>query len=119
MGVKEDETAKVNAIGDKIRELKKAKAAKEEIMAEVEKLKAAKEAYAAKVGEAFPAPAPAPSKKNKEQKKDQPAKGQDGPSKNDIKKAARKAAAAAKKAEYSEWGVPFHPCFHVRCALRV
>jgi hypothetical protein len=114
MGVKEDETAKVNAIGDKIRELKKAKAAKEEIMAEVEKLKAAKVAYAAKVGEAFPAPAPAPSKK-----KDQPAKTQDGPSKNDIKKAARKAAAAAKKAEYSEWGLPFHPCFHVRCALRV
>jgi hypothetical protein len=87
-------------------------------MAEVEKLKAAKEAYAAKVGEAFPAPAPAPSKKNKEQKKDQPAKGQDGPSKNDIKKAARKAAAAAKKAEYSEWGVPFPSLLAcVRCAL--
>ena len=38
MGVKEDEAAKVNAVGDKIRELKAAKAEKDVIMAEVEKI---------------------------------------------------------------------------------
>ena len=65
MGVKEDETAKVNAIGDRIRQLKQEKAAKEVIMAEVEKLKVAKEAYEAAVGEPFPAPAPQQSSKKK------------------------------------------------------
>ena len=67
MGVKEDETAKVNAIGDKIRDLKKAKAEKEVIMAEVAKLQAAKEAYERAVGEPFPAPAAAPAKKKKKE----------------------------------------------------
>jgi hypothetical protein len=107
MGVKEDETAKVNAIGDKIRELKKAKAAKEEIMAEVEKLKAAKAAYEAAVGEPFPAPAPAPSKKKKkEAPAPAPAKNDGELSKNEAKKAARKAAAAVKKAEYAKGTIP-------------
>ncbi len=53
---KEIEAAKVNAIGDKIRELKKSKAEKSVVMAEVEKLKAAKVAYEKLVGEPFPAP---------------------------------------------------------------
>ena len=65
MGLKEDEAAKVNAIGDKIRELKKQKAAKEVVLAEVEKLKAQKAAYEQAVGEPFPAPAPAPAPKKK------------------------------------------------------
>ena len=65
MGVKEEETAKVNAIGDRIRQLKQEKAAKEVVMAEVEKLKVAKEAYEAAVGEPFPAPAPQQSSKKK------------------------------------------------------
>jgi hypothetical protein len=47
MGTKDEETAKVNAIGDKIRELKKAKA---NVVVEVAKLKAAKEAYEAATG---------------------------------------------------------------------
>lgn len=68
-GVKEEETAKVNAIGDRIRQLKQEKAAKEVIMAEVEKLKVAKEAYEAAVGEPFPAPAPQQSSKGKKKKK--------------------------------------------------
>lgn len=108
MGVKEDEAAKVNAVGDKIRELKAAKAEKDVIMAEVEKLKAAKAAYEAAVGEPFPAPAPAPSKKKKQQAAaPTPAPNKPGEmSKNDAKKAARKAAAAAKKAEYAKGNIP-------------
>ena len=69
MGVKEDETAKVNAIGERIRQLKKDKAEKDVVMAEVEKLKAAKVAYEAAVGEPFPAPAPQQSSKKKKKKK--------------------------------------------------
>eukprot|EP01043_Picozoa_sp_COSAG02_P034105 COSAG02_NODE_2366_length_9052_cov_1.784541_4_plen_1632_part_00 len=110
MGVKEDETAKVNAIGDKIRELKKAKAAKEVVMAEVEKLKSAKEAYEKAVGEPFPAPAPAPAKKKKAVGPPSQPKSREGVpagmSKNEAKKAAKKAAAAAKKAEYKSGNVP-------------
>jgi hypothetical protein len=107
MGVKEDEAAKVNAVGDKIRQLKAAKAEKDVIMAEVEKLKAAKVAYEAAVGEPFPAPAPAPSKKKKQAPASSTAKTQEGQmSKNDQKKAARKAAAAAKKAEYAKGNIP-------------
>jgi hypothetical protein len=67
--LKEKEAAKVNAVGDKIRELKKAKAEKDVIMAEVAKLKEAKEAYEAAVGEPFPAPAPQQSSKKKKKKK--------------------------------------------------
>ena len=73
MGLKEDEAAKVNAIGDKIRALKKEKAAKEVVMAEVEKLKVQKAAYEQAVGEPFPAPAPAPAPKKKEKKAPAPA----------------------------------------------
>ena len=69
MGVKEEETAKVNAIGERIRQLKKDKAEKDVVMAEVEKLNAAKAAYEAVVGEPFPAAAPQQSSKKKKKKK--------------------------------------------------
>ena len=68
-GIKEQEAAKVNAIGDRIRQLKKDKAEKDVIMAEVEKLKVAKAAYEVAVGEPFPAPAPQQSPKKKKKKK--------------------------------------------------
>ena len=103
MGVKEDEAAKVNAIGERIRTLKQSKAEKEVIMAEVEKLQAAKAAYEKAVGEPFPAPAPAPAKKKKAAPAPAPAEG--GLSKNEAKKAAKKAAAAAKKAEYASGNI--------------
>ena len=68
--VKEVEAAKVNAIGDKIRDLKQAKAGKDAVMAEVEKLQAAKAAYEKAVGEPFPAPQS--DKQPKQKKQTQP-----------------------------------------------
>ena len=91
MGLKEDEAAKVNAIGDKIRAHKKEKAAKEVVMAEVEKLKVQKAAYEQAVGEPFPAPAPAPAPKKKEKKAPAPAPAP-------AKKKEKKAPAPANKA---------------------
>ncbi len=70
---KEIEAAKVNAIGDKIRELKQSKADKSVVMAEVEKLKAAKAAYEKIVGEPFPAPqSDKQPKQNKQKQPKQP-----------------------------------------------
>jgi seryl-tRNA synthetase len=66
--------AKITAIGNSIRELKAAKAAKDEIMAKVEELKAAKEEYLAETGEAYIAPGQQGSSKDKK-KKEKAAKG--------------------------------------------
>ena len=59
----------VKAVGDKIRDLKKAKAEKDAVMAEVANLTAAKAAYEAKHGQPFPAPPPQQSSKSKKKKK--------------------------------------------------
>ncbi len=62
---KETEAAKVNAIDERIHQLKKEKAQKDVVMAEVENLKAAMAAYEEAVGEPFPAPATRHSSKKK------------------------------------------------------
>ena len=59
----------VKAVGEKIRDLKKAKAEKDLVMAEVANLQAAKAAYEAKHGQAYPAPPPQQSPKKSKKKK--------------------------------------------------
>merc|ERR1712066_268411 len=88
--------AKVTAQGDKIRELKSAKAEKDAITAEVKVLLALKAEYKSVSGKDY-APAGSGSKKDK------PKQEQKGPNLEKQKaKEAKKAAKAAKKAEYKK-----------------
>lgn len=63
---------KVGTVGNAIREMKSAKAAKDEIDAKVKELLSLKEEYKTLTGEPFPAPGKGPSKKDKK-KKESPA----------------------------------------------
>ncbi len=103
MSSKEELTALVTAKGEEIKALKAAKGDKSEIDKLVEQLKALKAKYQEVTGEAYPAPAPV------EKKKETPAAPaatteKEGPSKNDLKKAAKAAEKDKKRAEYKAAG---------------
>jgi hypothetical protein len=115
--VKSVEAAKVNAIGDRIRALKKDKAAKDVIMAAVEELKAAKADYEQKVGEPFSFPAPVTDKQKqpKQQKKKQPKQQQKQKPKQpkeQPKQQPKQQSAASAPAGYMPWAIRIEPQAH-------
>ena len=97
MATKESLTASIGAVGDEIRALKAAKAPGDQVMPKVAELKSLKEQYQAVVGEPFDAP-PAPKKEKKAAAAEAPKR--DGPSKNELKKAAKAVGKDARRAEH-------------------
>eukprot|EP01134_Creolimax_fragrantissima_P007039 CFRG7039T1 len=83
MATKEELSEKIHLQGDKIRELKVAKAAPEHVKAEVDVLLGLKKMYLSEIGEEYIAPG--------QEKKEKKPKGEEGPSKKDLRKQQREA----------------------------